>query len=106
MKTGYDLDIYIVYKVKLSLTYFVFKKKPSACFVLLLIMKRNELFVTVSILTSIISFVFLNILFEFFSSGTQSSKLLIKSQHIQRINHFTFNECGKGWGGGGVAKEF
>jgi hypothetical protein len=38
--------------------------------------------------------------------GTQSSKLLIKSQHIQRINHFTFNECGKEWGGGGVAKEF
>ena len=59
---------------------------------------------TVSILTSIISFVFLNILFEFFSSGTQSSKLLIKSQHIQRINHFTFNECVKGWGGGGSGK--
>jgi hypothetical protein len=78
--------------------------RPSACFVLLLIMKRNELFVTVSILTSIISFVFLNILFVFFSSGTQSSKLLIKSQHIQRINHFTFNECGKGWGGGGGGK--
>jgi hypothetical protein len=42
-------------------------------------MKRNELFVTVSILVSIISLIFLN-------------KALNK---IQCTNHLTFKECGK-----------
>ena len=71
--------LYIAYKVKLSLTDFVFKKRSSASNVLLLIMKRNELFVTVSILVSIISLIFLN-------------KAINK---IQCTNHLTFKECGK-----------
>jgi hypothetical protein len=33
--------------------------------------------------------------------GTQSSKLLIKSQQIQCTNHLTFKECGNKKGEGG-----
>jgi hypothetical protein len=65
----------------------VFKKRPSACTVLLFI--------------SIDYFIYLLEHFIcIYSLGTQSSKLLIKSQHIQCTNQLTFNECGKKRGGG------
>jgi capsular polysaccharide biosynthesis protein len=43
----------------------MFKNEASWMHLFAVIMKRNELFVTVSILASIISFIFLNILFVF-----------------------------------------
>jgi hypothetical protein len=73
--------LYIVYKDKLSLTDFVFKKRPSACTVLL--------FISIDFIYLLDHFICI------YSLGTQSLTLLIKSQHMQCTNHLTFNECGK-----------
>jgi hypothetical protein len=73
--------LYIVYKVKLSLTDFVFKKRSSACTVLL--------FISIDFIYLLDHFICI------YSLGTQSLALLIKSQHMQCTNHLTFNECGK-----------
>jgi hypothetical protein len=61
----WSIYLYIVYKVKSPLTDSMFKNKASWMHLFVVIMKRNELFVTVSTLASIISFIFLNILFVF-----------------------------------------
>jgi hypothetical protein len=92
--------LYIVYKVKVSLTGFVFKKEAFCMHCFGVAVNHEEKWIVCdSIHISIDYFIYL--LEHFicvYSLGTQSSKLLIKSQHIHCINHLTLKECGKGGG--------
>ena len=87
--------LYIVYKVKSSLTDSMFKKEPS--WMHLFAVNYEEKWIVCDGIHISIDY-FINLLEHFiciYSLGTQSSKLLIKSQHIQCTNHLTFKECWK-----------